>query len=128
MELGRDVRVAGTVVEHPLGGAVDPPQVGSDAGLETRDVGGERTRHGKDEQVHAPTMAWSFESIQLIVPMQTMKPVHDPDRAPGLLEVRHLRLVRAIASEGSVTRAAALLHLSQSAVSHQLLALEDALG
>lgn len=44
------------------------------------------------------------------------------------LEIRHLRLVEAIAREGSVTRAGGLLHLSQSALSHQLRELEDRLG
>ena len=44
------------------------------------------------------------------------------------IEVRHLRLVVAIAGEGNVTRAAGTLGLSQSAVSHQLLDLERDLG
>jgi LysR family transcriptional regulator for metE and metH len=47
---------------------------------------------------------------------------------PGVLETRDLKLVQAIASAGGVTRAAKQLHLSQSAVSHQLRGLEERLG
>jgi LysR family transcriptional regulator for metE and metH len=44
------------------------------------------------------------------------------------IELRHLRMVAAIAAAGSVTRAASELHLTQSAVSHQLRSVEDRLG
>jgi len=44
------------------------------------------------------------------------------------LEVRHLQLVQAITSEGSVTRAADRLNVTQSALSHQLREIEDRLG
>ena len=44
------------------------------------------------------------------------------------LDSRHLRLVAEVARTESVTRAAERLHVTQSAVSHQLREIEDRLG
>src|SRR5690349_13885683 len=46
----------------------------------------------------------------------------------GFLDSRHLRLVAEVARTGSVTRAADVLHVTQSAVSHQLREIEERLG
>ena len=43
------------------------------------------------------------------------------------IEVRHLRLVRSVAEHGSLTRAGEILHLTQSALSHQLREIESRL-
>jgi LysR family transcriptional regulator, regulator for metE and metH len=45
-----------------------------------------------------------------------------------MLEIRHLRTLMAIAETGTVSRAADRVHLTQSAVSHQLKALESHYG
>jgi LysR family transcriptional regulator for metE and metH len=49
-------------------------------------------------------------------------------RRPLYLDVRDLRLVEAIGRHGTVTKAALALHLTQSAVSHQLADLEGRVG
>lgn len=58
----------------------------------------------------------------------TRPPRPTPASARNTVELRHLRCFLAVAEEGSVTRAAALLRVTQPAVSRTLAALEEALG
>ena len=50
------------------------------------------------------------------------------DNVPVELDLRHLKLVEAIADEGTMTRAAVRLRMTQSALSHQLSGLESGFG
>jgi LysR family transcriptional regulator, regulator for metE and metH len=70
-----------------------------------------------------------FENVvcgSLMVFAVFMKCYHET--AMDDLELRHLRLVKAIADAGSVTRAGEILHLTQSALSHQLRDIESRLN
>ena len=44
------------------------------------------------------------------------------------LELRHLRTIRAIHDQGGLARAAEVLNITQSALSHQVRAMEDQAG
>ena len=44
------------------------------------------------------------------------------------IEFRHLRTIKAIHEEGGLARAAERLHITQSALSHQIKGLEDQAG
>src|SRR5262245_30326836 len=62
------------------------------------------------------------------LPATTQNPIVRSEGMRRFLESHHLRLIAQVARTESVTRAADLLDVTQSAVSHQLRELEDKLG
>ena len=57
--------------------------------------------------------------------IEKMSYSHRQEGIPVDLEIRHLQLVSSIARDGSMTKAAGSLHLTQSALSHQLRDIES---
>src|SRR3954468_21815435 len=61
--------------------------------------------------------------------LETNAAVHATHRTRAMiLEVRHLRILTAIADHGTVSAATKQVYLTQSAISHQLIELEQRLG
>lgn len=78
-----------------------------------------------------PLSKWHKKRLCTLFP-QMAKPAkiqnHNPAQPDTMLELRHLRSLIAIAQTGKLSLAAKQVHLTQSALSHQLRSLEQAYG
>ena len=79
-------------------------------------------------RIHAGKVGPPDNSSNELLRLIFMQDLHLSRRGRDRAGVRHLRMMRAIVRDGGVTRAAARLHLSQPALSHQLAELEADLG
>src|SRR6187399_8521 len=58
----------------------------------------------------------------------TFSLIHESSSCIAMLERAHLAIIQEVDRQGSLTAAAARLHLTQSALSHAIRKLEDGLG